>query len=84
DKLILPMEFQQAPVSTGTTIVAVEFDGGVVIGADTRTSAGSFVMNRYTDKLTKLTDNIYCLRSGGAADTQAIAEMVTYQLDFLS
>ncbi|CAF4686829.1 unnamed protein product, partial [Rotaria magnacalcarata] len=34
------MEFQQAPVSTGTTIVAVEFDGGVVIGADTRTSAG--------------------------------------------
>lgn len=41
-------------------------------------------MNRFTDKLTKLSDNIYCLRSGGAADTQAISQMVGYQLDFLS
>ncbi|CAF1935192.1 unnamed protein product [Rotaria magnacalcarata] len=84
DKLLLPVEFQQQPVSTGTTIVAVEYDGGVVIGADTRTSSGSFVMNRFTDKLTKITDRIFCLRSGSAADTQTIAQIVTYQLDFLS
>jgi hypothetical protein len=44
----------------------------------------SFVMNRFTDKLTPLTDRIFCLRSGSAADTQAIAQVVTYQLDFLS
>ncbi|CAF0932031.1 unnamed protein product [Adineta ricciae] len=84
DKHIIPVEFQQQPVSTGTTIVAVEYDGGVIIGADTRTSAGTFVMNRFTDKLTPLTDQIFCLRSGSAADTQAIAQVVTYQLDFLS
>ena len=41
-------------------------------------------MNRFTDKLTPLTDRIYCLRSGSAADTQTIAQVVTYQLDFLS
>ena len=41
-------------------------------------------MNRFTDKLTPLTDRIFCLRSGSAADTQAIAQVVTYQLDFLS
>ena len=44
----------------------------------------SFVMNRFTDKLTPLTDRIFCLRSGSAADTQAIAQVVTYQLDFLA
>ncbi|CAF5087214.1 unnamed protein product, partial [Rotaria sp. Silwood1] len=77
-------EFQQQPVSTGTTIVAVEYDGGVIIGADTRTSSGTFVMNRFTDKLTPITDRIFCLRSVSAADTQAIAQVVTYQLDFLS
>ncbi|CAF0731790.1 unnamed protein product [Adineta ricciae] len=84
DKHLIPVEFQQQPVSTGTTIVAVEYDGGVIIGADTRTSSGTFVMNRFTDKLTQLTDRIFCLRSGSAADTQAIAQVVTYQLDFLS
>jgi len=28
-------------VSTGTSIIAVEFDGGVVLGADSRTSTGA-------------------------------------------
>jgi hypothetical protein len=31
-----------AGVDSGTTIIAVEFDGGVVLGADSRTSTGSF------------------------------------------
>ena len=65
---------------TGTSIMAVEFDGGVVIGADSRTTTGSYIANRVTDKLTKLTDNIYCCRSGSAADTQAIADIVMYHL----
>uniref|UniRef100_A0A224YG33 Proteasome subunit beta n=1 Tax=Rhipicephalus zambeziensis TaxID=60191 RepID=A0A224YG33_9ACAR len=68
--------------STGTTVVAVEFDGGVVIGADSRTSTGAYVANRVSDKLTRVTDHIYCCRSGSAADTQAIADIVTYHLSF--
>ena len=31
-------------VSTGTTLVALEFDGGVVIGADSRTSMVTFCL----------------------------------------
>ncbi|KAI9562933.1 hypothetical protein GHT06_010389 [Daphnia sinensis] len=68
--------------STGTSIMAVEFDGGVVIGADSRTSTGAYVANRVTDKLTKITNHIYCCRSGSAADTQAIADIVNYHLEF--
>jgi 20S proteasome alpha/beta subunit len=42
--------------------------------------ASAYVANRVTDKLTKITENIYCCRSGSAADTQAIADVVAYQL----
>ncbi|XP_033929382.1 proteasome subunit beta type-6 [Melopsittacus undulatus] len=72
------------PLSTGTTIMAAEFDGGVVIGADSRTTTGSYVANRVTDKLTPIHDRIFCCRSGSAADTQAVAEAVAYQLAFHS
>jgi len=68
--------------STGTTIMAVEFDGGVIIGADSRTSTGSYVANRVTNKLHKITDKIYCCRSGSAADTQAIADIVQYSMNY--
>lgn len=62
--------------------MAVEFDGGVVIGADSRTTTGAYVANRVTDKLTPISDKIYCCRSGSAADTQAIADIVSYSLYF--
>lgn len=62
--------------------MAVEFADGVIIGADSRTSTGSYVANRVTDKLTKITDKIYCCRSGSAADTQAIADIVQYSMNY--
>ncbi|KAL0024358.1 hypothetical protein WJX79_003331 [Trebouxia sp. C0005] len=46
-------------VSLGTTIMAASFDGGVVLGADSRTSTGNYIANRVTDKLTPLAENIY-------------------------
>ncbi|TGZ38629.1 Proteasome subunit beta type-6, partial [Temnothorax longispinosus] len=66
--------------STGTSIMACEFNGGVVIGADSRGTTGAYVSNRFADKLTRVTDYIYCCRSGSAADTQAIADIVAYHL----
>ncbi|KAI4900575.1 hypothetical protein NFI96_013568 [Prochilodus magdalenae] len=76
--------WERQEVSTGTTIMAVEFDGGVVIGADSRTTTGAYIANRVTDKLTPIHDRIFCCRSGSAADTQAIADAVSYQLGFHS
>ena len=37
-----PQTIGSIPEDLGTTIMAVEFDGGVVMGADSRTSSGSF------------------------------------------
>lgn len=73
--------FMQEEVSTGTSIMAVEFDGGVVIGADSRTTSGSYVANRVTDKLTPIHERIFCCRSGSAADTQAIADAVAAHVE---
>jgi 20S proteasome subunit beta 1 len=56
--------------------MAVQFDGGVVVGADSRTTTGNYVANRVSDKLTPVHERIYCCRSGSAADTQMIAEYV--------
>lgn len=67
-------------VSLGTTIIAVSYAGGVVLGADSRTSTGSYVANRAQDKITPLTDRAYLCRSGSASDTQAIAAYVQHYL----
>lgn len=60
--------------------MAVEFDGGVVMGADSRTTTGSYIANRVSDKITRICDNIWVCRSGSAADTQAISEYVQWYL----
>ena len=59
---------------TGTTVVAVAYDGGVVVGADSRVSMGTYINNRASNKITPLTDNVWLLRSGCAADAQAVAD----------
>ncbi|KAF6001504.1 Proteasome subunit beta type-6 [Cyanidiococcus yangmingshanensis] len=63
--------------SLGTTIMAVEYEGGVVLAADSRTSTGIYVANRVSDKITAVAPPfIYCARSGSAADTQMLADLV--------
>lgn len=59
---------------TGTTVVALTYQGGVVLGSDTRVSMGQYISNRASSKVTPLTDNVWLLRSGSAADAQAISD----------
>ena len=49
-------------------------------GADSRTTTGAYIANRVTDKLTQVNDTIWCCRSGSAADTQAVADIVHFYL----
>lgn len=68
-------------ISTGTTILALPFEGGVVVCADSRTSTGTYVANRVSDKLVQISESIYVCRSGSAADTQALTDYVHYFLN---
>eukprot|EP01069_Polyplicarium_translucidae_P001614 Polyplicarium_translucidae@DN1741_c0_g1_i1.p2 len=74
-----PTELEE--ISTGTTIMAVRCAEGVVLGADTRTSAGNFIANRASRKVSRIHDNIFVCRSGSAADTQALASFVKLYLE---
>merc|ERR1719463_155088 len=72
DDVMMPEE----AVKTGTTIMAVTYNGGVVMGADTRTSTGEYVANRASRKISKVHDKIFVCRCGSAADTQALTGFV--------
>jgi 20S proteasome subunit beta 1 len=61
--------YSEEPISTGTTIMAVIYDGGVLIGADSRTTSGVFIPENVSDKIDYVHDKIFCLRSGSKADT---------------
>lgn len=73
------IDWESRDVSTGTTLVAVQADRGVALGAGSRTTAES-----YTAKLIPVHNCIVCCPSGSAAGTQAGADAVTYQLGFRS
>ena len=66
------------PVALGTSILAVTYDKGVILGADSRTSTGTYIANRVADKITPISDKVYALRSGSASDTQAILSYVQH------
>jgi 20S proteasome subunit beta 1 len=61
--------------------MAVEYDGGVILGADSRTSTGSYVANRVSDKIVPIHDYVWACRSGSAADTQSVVDYVKYYVD---
>ena len=68
-----PGKFPQGPLT------AVSVDGGVVLGPGSRTTTESYIA-----KVIPIHDCIFCCPSGSAADTQAGADIVTYQLGFHS
>lgn len=76
------MQFDE--ISTGTTIMALKYKDGIIIAADSRTSSGTFIPSRITDKLTQITPNIFCCRSGSAADTQRIVRIVQKEIKTMS
>jgi len=79
-----PYNLKKGEVSSGTTIMAVPFDGGVILGADSRTSTGTYVAVRVSDKITQLHERIWCCRSGSAADTQALTDYLRHYLGQLA
>ena len=66
---------------TGTTIAGVVFAGGVVLGADTRSTSGTTVADKNCEKIHFIAPNIYCCGAGTAADTENVTGMVASALE---
>lgn len=72
-------------VSTGTTILAATFDGGVVIGSDSRASiGGEYVSCKTINKVIQVQDRIFCCMAGSLADAQAVTKAAKFHLSFHS
>ena len=69
--------------STGTTIVGVVFDGGVVLGADTRATSGDTVADKKCQKIHYMAPNIHCCGAGTAADTEMLTLAISSELSLL-
>lgn len=65
---------------TGTTIAGVVFTGGVILGADTRATAGATVFQKDCQKIHYIADTIMCCGAGTAADTDATTQLISSQL----
>lgn len=68
---------------TGTTIVGIVFKDGVCLGADTRATGGTEVVDKNCEKIHYLAPNIWCCGAGTAADTEKTTEMIASNLELL-
>ncbi|CAG9533864.1 unnamed protein product [Cercopithifilaria johnstoni] len=69
--------------STGTTIVATTYKDGLVMGADSRATAGNIIADKHCQKVHKITDSIYVCGAGTAADLHQVSKMLSAQLRLL-
>ncbi|WP_411023173.1 hypothetical protein, partial [Salmonella sp. s51228] len=67
-------------IKTGTTIAGMVFEGGVVLGADTRATEGPVVADKNCAKIHYISDNIYCCGAGTAADTEQTTNVISSNL----
>lgn len=68
---------------TGTTICGIIFKDGIVLGADTRATGGSEVVDKNCEKIHYLAPNIWCCGAGTAADTEKTTELIASNLELL-
>lgn len=66
---------------TGTTICGVVFNGGVVLGADTRATEGPLVADKNCNKLHRISNNIYAAGAGTAADLDHMCDWLATQVE---
>lgn len=70
-----------AAKKTGTTICGMVCKDGIVLGADTRATAGAIVADKNADKLHYVADNIYCAGAGTSADLTATTEKMEREME---
>lgn len=67
--------------STGTTIVGCLFKDGIVLGADTRATAGPIVADKNCEKIHYISESIRCCGAGTAADTEFVTALISSNIE---
>jgi len=56
-------------MTDGTTILSIKYNGGILLGADSRSANDMYIGDRVSDKLEPIHHRIYCQRSGTSSHT---------------
>ncbi|MGI0134323.1 MAG: proteasome subunit beta [Candidatus Micrarchaeaceae archaeon] len=77
----MTMEATEIPrkLSTGTTTMALICSDGVVVGADTRATAGTFIANTEVRKVFKIDSNLSMTVAGSVGDAQELIRIIKAQ-----
>eukprot|EP00123_Amoebidium_parasiticum_P022386 comp8633_c0_seq1/m.3924 comp8633_c0_seq1/g.3924 ORF comp8633_c0_seq1/g.3924 comp8633_c0_seq1/m.3924 type:complete len:237 (-) comp8633_c0_seq1:91-801(-) len=77
-----PVKHTSSPMVTGTSILGLKYNGGVMIAADTLASYGSLARFRQISRLYQVNDQVVVAGSGDLADFQYIMrDLEDLQLD---
>ncbi|EDW18510.1 proteasome subunit beta type-2 [Drosophila mojavensis] len=66
-------------ITTGTTVVGLLFNAGVMIATDSRATRSNLVNSNATPKICRLQRNIYCGGSGYASDLSRLTRLMEEQ-----
>lgn len=66
----------RTPMVTGTSVLGVKFDGGVMLAADMMGSYGSLARFRNISRLLRVNDSTVLGASGDYADFQYLAQII--------
>lgn len=69
-----------AAITTGSSVLGIRFDGGVMIAADTLVSYGSLARYQNIDRVFKINKNIILGGSGDFADIQSIKRNIDQKM----
>lgn len=73
-------ELKKSILKTGTTVLGIVCNDGIVMAADRQVTAGNIVMNKNTQKVVKVNDYLVVSWTGGAADAQRLGKLVAAEL----
>ncbi len=73
-------KLRESIVETGTTTVGIACKEGIVLAADMRATAGYMIVNKKTEKIQVITDNIALTMAGTVSDAQLLVKLAQSEL----
>lgn len=77
-------DLKNSVLKSNTSLVGIVCKDGVILGADRRSTAGSIVMNKSSQKIRKINDYLAASFTGGVADIQLTNKLIAAELKLKS
>lgn len=76
------LKMEKDVLKTGTTTIGIVCKDGIVLAADKRATAGYLLVNKKTEKIITIADNMAITTAGVVSDVQLLTKIIRAQLKF--